>query len=325
MAYRFKQEEAIPDGIRRIVVEEATAAAESLQNGTGSKRDESIHEARKGIEKIRGLLKLVRFEIGKSYRDANSTLREIGRGLSAVRDAGALIESFDATLSSLGSKARTARFAAIRRGLFRDKQEQEKVATSSNLVENSGKALLAFGQQVREWPLDSDAFTVLATGLKDSYKRGRKAMKVAEQSGDADRYHLWRKRAKEHWYHTRLMEPAWTKVFEAREEAIHELEQALGEDHNLAVLQGRLLENPERYGREAVPKEFLQHLAARRTELRACAHALGARIYATRATAVTESYERLWDAWRAEAHGKKRMGRAQEKRTGRTARKKNAA
>jgi len=50
-----------------------------------------------------------------------------------------------------------------------------------------------------------------------------------------ENYHEWRKRVKEHWYHVRLLEV--TVADGGYEKSLKELETALGEDHNLVLLQ----------------------------------------------------------------------------------------
>jgi len=62
MAYRFKNDEAIPCAIERVFAEEISGAVGHLVRS--KKRVEAVHEARKSIKKIRGLLSL----LGPAYK-----------------------------------------------------------------------------------------------------------------------------------------------------------------------------------------------------------------------------------------------------------------
>ena len=117
MAYRFKLGEPVPEGIKRIVGEEIEAAARHLSGQGESDRDEAIHEARKSVKKIRGVLRLVRPELGEVYRTDNARFRDIGRQLSQFRDAGASIETFDALRKRYRGEMDGRTLAAIRRRL----------------------------------------------------------------------------------------------------------------------------------------------------------------------------------------------------------------
>ena len=64
MAYQLRSDESVPEGMGRIVREEFKSAAGQLKSRNGAKRDEAIHQARKSIKKIRGVLRLVQPELG---------------------------------------------------------------------------------------------------------------------------------------------------------------------------------------------------------------------------------------------------------------------
>src|SRR6185437_17141784 len=96
MAYRLKKGESVPDGIKRITAGEIDSAIERLEHCGRKNRDEAIHEARKSVKKIRGALRLLRPELGDTYRDENGRFRELGHRLSGIRDAQATLEMFDA-------------------------------------------------------------------------------------------------------------------------------------------------------------------------------------------------------------------------------------
>ena len=121
MSYRLKAKESVPEGIRRVALEEIESAEKEL-SGRGSKRETAIHEARKSIKKIRGALRLVRPELGDVFRVENARFRDIGHRLSEVRDTVAIIEVFDAVLEKFKDGLQKNGLESIRRNLQRNRR-----------------------------------------------------------------------------------------------------------------------------------------------------------------------------------------------------------
>jgi hypothetical protein len=106
--------------------------------------------------------------------------------------------------------------------------------------------------------------------------------------------HAWRKRAKDLWYHQRLLAPAWPDVLGAQAEAAHTLTELLGDDHDLAVLATCLSGNtpPLPPVVDADRAALLALVEHRSHELRAAATHLGHRIYAESPKAFTRRLAR---------------------------------
>ncbi|HEX3684332.1 MAG TPA: CHAD domain-containing protein [Bryobacteraceae bacterium] len=305
MAYRLKRGESIPEGIRRIVHEEADSAIGELSHRTGKQRDEGIHEARKSVKKIRGLLRLVRPELGRVYRAENRRLGDVGRKLSEIRDATAVIEVFDGLLGKHKDGLQKNALASIRKGLQTRKREMEQHAGVGDAVKRATAALRTIQKRVDGWPLKKDGFQALAQGLEERYRGGRRAMGAAQKNGTPENYHEWRKRVKDHWYHVRLLESLWTEVMQAHERSLHDLETWLGDDHNLVVLCATLQEEPAQYGDEEAVQLFLTLAAKEQQELRSKALSLGERVYERKPRRFEQDTEKLWDAWQQEPDGMK--------------------
>jgi CHAD domain-containing protein len=297
MAYRLKKGEAVPEGIRRIVHEEADSALKELSHSNGKKRDGGIHEARKSIKKIRGAMRLVRPELGRAYQRENARLQVVGRKLSEIRDATAIIEVFDGLMEKHKDGLQRSVAGAIRRGLDGSKHETEQRAGMANAVKGATAALRSIAQRADKWPLDKDGFKAIAGGLEERYRRGRRAMAAVRKDDTPEKFHEWRKRVKDHWYHVRLMESLWTEVMQAHEASLHDLETWLGDDHNLVVLCGKLQEAPEKFGGEENVGLFLAIAAQEQKELREKSLSLGERVYERKPRRFVRDMEKLWDAW----------------------------
>jgi CHAD domain-containing protein len=297
MPYRLKASESVPEGIKRIVIEEIDSATEQLSGNKSKKRDEAIHEARKSVKKIRGALRLVQADLGARYRKENRRLGDLGRKLSEFRDAAAIIETFDSIVERYRDTLQDSRLSSIRHGLEKNKHQTDKSSDVDKVVNGAIAALGATRKRVDTWPLKSDGFRAIAPGLKTRFRRGRKIMALLQKDRRPENYHEWRKRVKDHWYHVRLLENIWTEVMRAHETSLKNLETWLGDDHNLVVLREKLENKPEDYGDEKDILHFLALADQYQKELREKALSLGQRVYEEKPRQFAKNIAKLWDAW----------------------------
>jgi CHAD domain-containing protein len=309
VAYRLKLGEPVPDGIKRIVREEIRAAARQLSGESGAGRDEAIHEARKSVKKIRGVLRLMRPELGEIYRRENFFFRDLGRQLSQFRDAGAMIETFDPLRTKYRGELGPGGLSAIRRGLIAHKRQAEKLGGIQEVLDGMAAVLRQSVERVADWPLAADGFGAIAPGLEAVFRLGRKALARARRHPQPENYHEFRKRAKDHWYHIRLLEAVWDGAMPAYERRVKDLETWLGEDHNLVVLQAKVMAEPDYYGNAPEIALFVKLIGRYHEELRGDALALGARTYGEKPGRFTRRIQRLWDM----PHGRSQRGNGRPK------------
>jgi len=281
MSYRLKRKEPVPDGIKRLAAEQIDAASSQL--ASDKNRDEAVHEARKCVKKTRGLLSLA------SYGKEDKRLRDIGRALSAIRDATVILETFDALLEKHKATLKKEQLAGVRR-------ELEQAPEFREGIERALADLHAIRGRVETWSLQTDGFAALEEGLTASYRRGRKRLRLAEETGDATDLHELRKSAKEHWYHMRLFEGLWPEPVGARAAALKDLETWLGEHHNLEVLRGRLPKEPQ----EPI-QLFLALVETEQKELERNSVSLARRLYEQKPKPFVRDLSKLWDVWHEEA------------------------
>jgi CHAD domain-containing protein len=297
MPYRLKRKRSVPKELRRIVAEQLETAVSEL-NKSGTVAERSVHEARKSIKKIRAAIRLMRDELGSSYRDENRFLGDVGRSLSDLRDASVLV----ASLESLGTRTQNRETKACLKKLateFRTRQQQ--MANDKHLsaiVEAAARQLQSVAQRVHDWPCSKKGFDGLRTGCKRTLQRTRDAFEQVQKSGTPQHLHDWRKRVKDHWYHTRLLSKLWPDVMTSFESTLNDLETKLGDHHNLQVLKERIeaLENPGcgNSGRTAV----LQLITNEQTRLAKESTAIGERLYSVNADQEFRNIEQLWHRWR---------------------------
>jgi CHAD domain-containing protein len=299
VAYRLQLAEHVSQGIKRIVREEIDVAVRHLTAAERASRDEGIHEARKSVKKIRGALRLVQPEMGEIYSLENALFRDIGRHLSQFRDAGAVIETFDELRKKYRDDLDGRSLAPMRRSLVARKAQAEKHANIAQVLSGMAGALSRSAARVSAWPLSKDGFPAIATGLEDTFRRGQKAMARARKHPRPENYHEWRKRVKEHWYHIRLLEDLWNHGIETYEKNLKGLEASLGDDHNLVVLQEKVLAEPAFYGTKLEMRLFVGTVDKYHRDLRGKALETGEGIYKEKPGRFTRRVRRLWDAWQA--------------------------
>jgi CHAD domain-containing protein len=300
MSYHFKRDESVPETVRRIALEELESVADQLGRPRNRNHDEAIHEARKSVKKVRALLRLLRTELGDQYRAESRGLREVGRKLSELRDAGAVIEIFDTLKKKYPDEFRGRKFHSIRRVLVARRRHAEEEANLPRVQRRLAESIKAATMRVKTWRIRTDGFAAIERGFEKTFRAGRTAFALAQKRPRPENYHEWRKRLKDHWYHIRLLENVWTDVLLGYENSLKVLETWLGDDHNLVLLHDRLVADPESYGDEKTIDLVLRSIDKYQKELRDNAESFGNRIHLEGPRRFTRRMRKLWQEWRAE-------------------------
>jgi len=276
MAYRFQKNESLPHAIRRIVTEEIDWAVGQLAES--KKRDEAVHEARKSLKKIRGLLSLIAKPLGPLYKAEDRYFRTVGQNLSELRDGAVMLETFEA-LAAKHQQLDAATIANIRSNLARGKREAPPDRQVSAEV---AQALTETRPKPAAWPLEHLEFVALLPALTAAYRAGRKAHKKARKLQSAESFHDFRKQVKKHFYQLKLLESSLNAEMKKRVTELRDLETALGDEHNLTVLRQRIEADVETALDRRQIREFAALLEAEGRHLRERAIKLSERLYSTK-------------------------------------------
>jgi CHAD domain-containing protein len=295
-AYRLEDGEFVPDGMRRIARGQLDRGIEELEGQPNRKLDEAVHETRKRLKRLRASLRLARFAVGdETYRRENTTFRELGKRLSAPRDARVLIETLDALSERFGDE-----LPQDQTGPLRERLEQSHKRAVSKLRRDRATLDAVRGEleeaRIRSasWKYDSDGFEALRPGLQRLYRRGRRSMRAAAAEPSDEHLHEWRKRAKDLWHALQILRPAAPKRMKARADQAHRLSDLLGDDHDLAVLREHVAKAAFPAAQEATRTALLSVIDRRRARLQREALKLGARVYGRRPKSYVRSVERRW-------------------------------
>jgi len=204
----------------RGAVRRHIAASVEILQGRNPLAAESVHRMRKELKRARAGLRLLRDAVGKTaYAHENARLRDAARPLAPLRDADVLAATFGRRIDAKGIRAQ--------RAALRD-------ALRKSLVQEIQASIAETGERVSRWRLPLDPWPVLRSGLERIYRKGREALALAQARGTDRSLHEVRKQVK---YLGAALEILHFKKFNKRTDGIAE---ALGDDHDLAMLRRRL-------------------------------------------------------------------------------------
>ena len=300
MAYRIGAAESAREGIRRCAREQLESAIHELTQRVSADPVEAVHDARKSLKKERSLLRMARGSMPASQRRReNAALRDAGRRLSLARDADAMIEALAKIADRYVGQFPSSSVEAIRDRLEHDREVARLELMASGAPEAAAEDLKSALARVDGWRLQAGGWKAIGPGLDRGYRDGAKTLAVARKKPTAENLHEWRKRAKDLWYHLRLLEEIAPHTVHAHAEDAHLLSDLLGDDHDLAVLR----ESVQAMTKD-VPVDSAAVIVAidhRRRQLQEEAMFLGARVYAEKPKAFTRRVRKYWRAWRAQA------------------------
>jgi CHAD domain-containing protein len=266
--------------------------------------EQTVHETRKALKRLRALLALLRPELGrKRYTRENAALRDCARRLAGARDAEVMVGTLDALVQR--HPARLARSAAVR--ALRAQLQAEREAAAALAVrdprvrEEVLGELRAVRARVERWELRDRGFRSLAPGLERTYREGRRGLRVARRGAGggkprggggakrrrrhAEALHAWRKHVKELRYVAETLDrggrgggsSTYTRRVARRADRLGEL---LGEEHDLALLEARVHERSRLFaGERGTRRRLRKQIARRRQALRRRALREGERLY----------------------------------------------
>ena len=300
MGYRFERDETVGDAFRRIASTQSDKALDEVGSAAANPADEdAIHDCRKRCKKIRGLIRLVRPALDQAtYRAANEAFRDAARELSSLRDAQALLATFDSVVAAPTEPPRLDDFESVRAELVRRAgTEPDGDDAGASTFERAGDLLRAGHDLVVDADLHADGWGAVRGGLAQTYRRGRDALEVVYDDPTPDNFHELRKRAKYSWYHLRLLGPSAPAILDPLAKQFERLAEGLGDAHDLAVLRVQLDDDPDSFGGEATVHAALELLDQHREKLEHDGVSLAEQLYAEPPKPFARRLERYWDAW----------------------------
>jgi CHAD domain-containing protein len=313
MAFRFENHETPIDGVRRIASErlEQAIAAAGIRPRPGP---EDVHEIRKDLKSLRALLQLARGHMVKATRgQENLVLRDAGRTLSGSRDAAALLEALEKLFGPREHPKGEALQPIGGQIVDRIRQQLQTEATRSlthRELRTVTELLSSMRTRIPDWVFATGVIQrgsmLLAAGLERTYRRGRQHYRVVETIGmenaTDELWHEIRKQAKALGYQLRLLRKIWPSALHAWIDALDELSDGLGDDHDFALIQQRILQLPfeatDTENQVNARQALLRAIDRRRHRLKLFSINRARMIYVEKPSRFVERLSVYWELWR---------------------------
>ena len=259
-----------------------------------SDRVKDVHLVRVTIKRLRAMLRLVRPVISKTAFDLeNIRLRTAARRLSVARDADVAKQTLAMLPSPKGRESDAAPVALA--GFGNDGGPEVDISKTMNQIkldlEQTRRNLHRVRISEREWK-------AIEPGLREVYRQCRKRMQRALRQGDDDAFHKWRIRVKNLYYELQMLQPVWPARLNKMLAGLGQLQDKIGADHDLVVLERSLHRNPDTLGGTQSVERVLNSLDANRRKLRRMTEALGRAIFDQKSRSFVHELGRHWTDWR---------------------------
>lgn len=282
MGYVLEPTASLERQIRRVTrerLDEALSVLDGLDDADAAEIERAVHDVRKRCKEVRAVARLVRSALDDHFDRFNGLVRDAARELAPIRDAHAMLATFD-DLQARHGLLDVAELDGVRSGQLAAVVETTRgVRGTDPRIDRARTLLTAARENVEQWEIPDD-FATLAAGLDDTYRRGRRALRRARDTPTDHRMHEWRRSVKHLWYQVRLIERAAPSVLAAVVASLDDLAEALGDDHDLAVLIEQLAADPDRFGGKRQVKQARRLARAQQRDLRRRAFRLGATVFA---------------------------------------------
>jgi CHAD domain-containing protein len=240
--------------------------------------DPAIHQARRELKRVRALLDLL--GDGVRRKDLRRWRRELGRcssELADARDACAMIQSLSLIPAPADIPVRSWK------GLARRLQEVWAVRIRG--INGGGRSrrlrrrLRGLQKDFRFLGPSIPGWKGLGRAIRDSYRRGRAALRRLEADPSPRNRHRWRVRVKRLSDQLSLIAPAESLSLAAWASGLEGLAERLGQEHDLFLLRGFV----QGLGQRSMPQEhryrILRAIRDRRREIAAAALGRGRRLF----------------------------------------------
>lgn len=295
MVYVLRPGRRIQREVRRVGAERLDGAIGRLDQALtdpGADIETLVHEVRKRCKASRGLARLVKPALGDDFASFDRTVRDAANQLSTLRDAQVMVGTFDSLLAARPNDdiLRTVR---DRQATLSTEATQAAVAADDDRISAARALLVEAWDASQRWKIPR-GFDTIEAGIVATYRQGRTSLRKGHADPTDHRLHEWRKAAKYLWYQMQLVHDAAPSVLGPLVDELDRLAEALGDDHDLAVLVELLDDHPDIYGTPTEVEHVRTLARDRQQTLRNAALRSGATIYAEPAHAFAQRIARYW-------------------------------
>lgn len=292
MAFQLDPAKTLSENVHKLGAAQTDAVLKRL--AVKSKQARAVHEARKTMKRLRALLRLIRPALDKKTFTANEKrLKEIGRSLAGARDIQSMLECIARLEAADPEAAKEPVGIALKSLLLARRQEADR-----EVLGKSGASLRKELRQVRkafaELQVDGDGADIIRASIRKDYAAAMDAYHHAYDTGKDETFHEWRKLVQRNWRQLLLIEAGWPSMIRPHINIMHELADALGDDHDLYMLAERVSDANKALGNRKQVDAYLTLCRKRQDALRIRAALLGERLFSEKPSSIAARLAAYW-------------------------------
>jgi len=219
MSYCIDATESLGEGLRRIALEQTTAAIADMSI-PGPDPGDQIHDFRRRCKKLRALFRLIQPLITEQFAQADAEVRAASSKLGHARDKAVI----GRTLQAVAADNVTAEGNIL------------SIGVDGEVAGECTEIMQAVRGRVDAWPLEDCSAAEIRKGFEETYRNLQSELMRASAEPTNWQYHEVRKWAKYHWYQLQLLLHVGPESFAERSEKLRRIGEELGDAHDIAVL-----------------------------------------------------------------------------------------
>ena len=300
---RFRVDESVRDGLARIsgeLIQRALARIECA----GKNRAEDLHQVRVAIKRLRALLRLVRPVISEAFCDReNRRLKDMADRLAFFRDTTVSRQTLATLARSVAANRNEGAFNLVLTQFVEQGPDPSGFRVRrERALRHVAKSLAESKRSFENMLVPREDWEALGPGLQKVYGRARNRLLRALTYQTPETFHDWRKQVKYLYYQLQMLGSISHKRLEPMLRWLRKLEDRLGEDHDLAVLERLLSNGRDQYGGKRAVKWVVGCLVRQSKKLRRETAAMGNEIFREKPRKFVDKLGRQWTVWRGSAN-----------------------
>jgi CHAD domain-containing protein len=289
--------ESIDTVIPRVLVALLDQAIDGLQH-PGRHRREAIHAVRTAIKNVRALLRLIRPVIGdRIFRRENLRVKSAAQTLAPMRDMAVGLQTLRTFASQGGNQKRRRHFLIVVANYAKWAKARQP-ASEARIRDASIRSLRASRERLSKLRLPSDDWQLIEPGLEKIYRACRRRMRCAFTDGGNAAFHRCRIRLKNLYFALQFLQTAWPTRLRPLVAGLKKVQQQIGKDHDLAVLESTLQSMPRGHDSDVSIQRALRYLKRRGRKLRRDCRPLVERLLKEKPRSFMRKFARHWATWR---------------------------
>lgn len=293
--YKMLRSESLPLNFFRLLHGLNNYASSLCRFRSIAHTDDSIHEIRKTMKRIRALLKLFRYAVGlEVYQHENFFFRDISRSISDLRISSVNIKTLNNILKSKKFKEREDNHFILMDKIRVKHHELCEEMISKQKIQRSISFLIRSNKQtISKIPEFTCEFEMLASGLRRMNKRCLVNLQRAMSQPSSENVHNFRKPVKYLWNQMIILRPLWSPAIGQSIRHLDLLGERLGVEHDLAELEHLIFTN---YHEDPGSESLVHYIRKERNHIRKIVWPLALKVFAEKPGAFANRITVYWNA-----------------------------